>query len=258
MDKINKIIDKYYSLLENKPANLIEMSKNTMLSSNKLEVNDVFKEKDVLVCIHISYLIDLKSEGEKIVNTKPIDNEVFEIFIEDLEIACEKAMDAIIEYEKEQIESIPRESTLYFLLNDDKGFFNLDEMSAEEKKNIDAILSDLETGLFDYERKRNGHTIVKQSVRRDLNVFVNRKRNTCVSFIRINKEGFKESKVLVLGIDDFRKIFDTSKSILKTNSSLIDESVEKIIAQDEEFERKEQEFKDSLKDMLSKEEVKSK
>ncbi len=254
--KINKLVTRYYHLIQNKPSNLIEMYRKTLMGTNMKEINEVYQEKDVLVCLHILHLIDLKTEGEEVLNIKPVDYSLLEINIEELESAYEDATLIVEKYEKEQQEMVPQESTMYFLLDENnKLLFNLDSFSEDERRSISSILSDLEMGLFDYERNKSNHTIVKQSIRKDLNVFVNRKRNVAVSYIRINSEELEGSKVLVLSIEDIKKIFATSQSILRSNSKLVDDSISKVKENTEEYNALQASIKDEIDSSFQREEV---
>ncbi len=254
--KINKLVTRYYHLIQNKPSNLIEMYRKTLMGTNMKEINEVYQEKDVLVCLHILHLIDLKTEGEEVLNIKPVDYSLLEINIEELESAYEDATLIVEKYEKEQQEMVPQESTMYFLLDENnKLLFNLDSFSEDERRSISSILSDLEMGLFDYERNKSNHTIVKQSIRKDLNVFVNRKRNIAVSYIRINSEELEGSKVLVLSIEDIKKIFATSQSILRSNSKLVDDSISKVKENTEEYNALQASIKDEIDSSFQREEV---
>ncbi len=257
LNKVNKLINKYYYLVQEK-APLIEMYRKTKSSYNMREINNIFSEKDVLLCMHILSLIDLKTEGEDILKNKPIDHELLQITIDSLDEELNNTIEAANLYEKESVESMPLDSTVYYVLDENgKPLFDMEKFSDEEKKNIDSLLSNLEMGLFDYEVSKGLHTIVKQNERRDLNVFVNKKRNMSVSYIRINSSDLQNSKVLIICIDRSKKIFDTSISILKTQSYLIDESVIPIKENNSEFISKQDSFKETLKEMISREEVPS-
>ena len=257
LDRVNELIEKNYHIIEEKPSNLIEMYKRTVKVSNMLEINDIFSEKDVLLCLHILHLIDLKNEANEVLKQKPIDLELVELSMEEITSAYERTVSSIEEYEKEQSESMPLDTTIYYFLEDGDSTFYLDNFTEEEKKNISALLEDLEMGLFDYERSKSSHSRVLQTVKKELNVFVNKRRNTSVSYVRINSKDLKDSKTLILSIDDFRRIFDTTISLLKTKGKLIDEAISKVKSSDEEFARQNQEFKDTLKGDLPREEVQS-
>ena len=211
-----------------------------------LEVNNMFSEKDVLLCMHILNMIDLKDEANELLNQRPIDIELVEVSIDELTSAYENASIIKEEFEQEQSESIPLDTSIFYLLENGNPMFNLDDFSEEEKKNISALLQDLEMGLFDYERSKSSHSRVLQTVKKSLNVFVNKKRNTSVSYVRINSKDLKDSKTLVLGIDDYRRIFDTTVSLLKTKGKLIDEVISKIKSSDEQLIQSNEEFKSSL------------
>lgn len=253
--KINKLTHDYYHVVKSKPNNIIDMYRKTISLTAMDKINDIYQEKDVLVCMHVLHLIDLKNEALDLLDAKPIDYSLIELCIEELTYSYEEAMKAIAEYEKQNIESMPQEASLYFLTESGETLFNIDGFNEEEKKNIVSILKDLEAGLFDYERNKGNHTIVRQSIRKDINVFVNRKRNMTVSYIRINSEELNESKVLVLSIADIRKIFDLSQSILRNNGKDIDENVSKIKENDSEYISKEEELRDEILSKLSVKEV---
>ena len=255
INKINEFVKKYYYLVESKPSNLIDMYRKTISATHMDRINDFYTEKDVLVCMHVLYLLKLKDELDDVLNTKPVDYSLLEIGIEEITSAYENALSISKEYDKEKKESIITESSLYFLLDNGNISIDTEKYTNEEKKTISSILNDLEMGLFDYERNKNGHTVVLQSIRKDLNVFVNRKRNMSVSFIRINSEELNESKVLVLGIDDFRKIFDTTQRILKTNGRVIDDNIKSIKDNNNGFKEQEDAIREDVLSKLSKEEV---
>ena len=246
LDKVNEFIDKYYYLIEDKPNNLISMYRRTIKGANMLEVNNMFSEKDVLLCMHVLNMIDLKDEANELLNQIPIDIELVEVSIDELTSAYENASVIKEEFEQEQSESIPLDTSIFYLLENGNPMFNLDDFSEEEKKNISALLQDLEMGLFDYERSKSSHSRVLQTVKKGLNVFVNKKRNTSVSYVRINSKDLKDSKTLVLSIDDYRRIFDTTVSLLKTKGKLIDEVISKIKSSDEQLIQSNEEFKSSL------------
>lgn len=246
LDKVNELTHKYYYLIEDKPNNLISMYRRTIKGANMLEVNNMFNEKDVLLCMHVLNLIDLKDEANELLNQRPIDIELVEVSIDELTSAYENASQIKEEFEQEQSESIPLDTSIFYLLENGNPMFNLDDFSEEEKKNISALLQDLEMGLFDYERSKSSHSRVLQTVKKSLNVFVNKKRNTSVSYVRINSKDLKDSKTLVLSIDDYRRIFDTTVSLLKTKGKLIDEVISKIKLSDEQLIQSNEEFKSSL------------
>ena len=248
--KVNELIDKYYHVIEGKPSNLIDMYKRTISVTNMDGVDEIYQEKDVLLCMHLLHLMNIKAEGEEILNDRPIDFTLVEVNIEELNEAYERTAASVINYEKEKQESMPQEASLYFLIDDYIPFFNLDEFTEEEYKNIGSVLVDLERGLFDYERKKSNHSIVKQNIRRDLNVFVNRKRNMAVSYIRVNSD-----KVLVIEVGDIRNIFTLTQSALRNCSDLIDMAISKIKANDSEFMAKQDVARDDIMAILQSEEV---
>ena len=255
LDKINELLEKYYYLIESKPQNLIEMYRKTLNASKIEDISSIYTEKDVLACLFLINLLDLKTEANELLNSRPIDYSLIEVNTEELFERYNLAVEAIKNYEKELTDSIPLDASVYFVLDNGNPLFDVNSFNDEVKKNIVSLLKDLEMGLYDYERSKNAHTIVKQSIRKELNVFVNRKRNTSISFIRINSSSLKDSKVLILGIDESKNIFDKTKSILRSASSLIDSSILLISENNEEFISKEVAFKETLDKELSKGEV---
>ncbi len=247
INKINILIEKYYPLVSSKPNKLVEMYKKLATPDNIDSINSMYSEKDVRVCLHILYLIKLKEERDEVLNSKPVDYQLLELntleLLKEYELSCL----AISEFEKERMENIPQETSVYFLIDPNKASFDLSDLSDEEKKTIESMIKDLESGLFDYERNKNAHTMVKQNICKDLNVFVNRKKNICISYIRVN------SKVLILCFGTSRDIFDLSKSILNTNKSLINKTISNIRDNDEEFISSEEEFRNALNQSFPKE-----
>lgn len=248
--KINELLDKYYYLIEGKSPKLIELYRKTLKSASIKEMNEIYQEEDVLLCIHLLHLLELKGDGDEIFNVKPIDYSLIEISVEELTEAYEDALVVAKEYDELLSENESKPSNVCFL---DRGI-DVDRFSSEEKSSINSILSDLEMGLFDYERNKTSHTIVRQTERKDLNVFVNRRRNMAVSYIRVNSEDI-ESKVVVLAIDDIRRIFDESKSVLRTNGKVIDETVSRIKENDTEFISELMAIRDEILSKLKEEEV---
>ena len=253
--RINGFVEKYYYLIEGKPSNLIEMYKKVLANSNIEGINKIYSQNDVLLCIHLLHLKDLLSEAEGILKEEPVDMELLEISEGDLTSSYEDAKKVSEKFEKEKSEDMPLDANLFFMLDRTEDQLDLDSFSQEDQKSILSCLQDLESGLFDYKRGKGNHTKVIQNIKKSLNVFINKKGNIAVSYVRINSKDLKDSKVLVLCIDSLGRIFDSSISLLNSRGELLDDFISKVESLDPVFVGESTKIKDSIYDKLSRKEV---
>ena len=254
-DKVSDFINKYYFLIENKSLVQVKYYKELIRINNEESIVNYFNNNDELLSIYLYMLIDFKDEADKLIKHTPIDETLLELYIYEMQETLASALETAKKYEEENIEEAPIETKVYFLLNDEGKMFNENFESEEDKKYVDALISELEIGSFDYLRikgKGLNHTKVQQTVRKDLNVFVNRKRNYSVSYLRVNTG--EEAKTLVLNIDDARNIFSSTISMLKNPdiAKKIYEAIEKIKSKDEEFNKSQTDYKRVLDELLLK------
>ena len=254
-DKVSDFINKYYFLIENKSLVQVKYYKELIRINNEESIVNYFNNNDELLSIYLYMLIDFKDEADKLIKHTPIDETLLELYIYEMQETLASALETAKKYEEENIEEAPIETKVYFLLNDEGKMFNENFGSEEDKKYVDALISELEIGSFDYLRikgKGLNHTKVQQTVRKDLNVFVNRKRNYSVSYLRVNTG--EEAKTLVLNIDDARNIFSSTISMLKNPEAAkkIYEAIEKIKSKDEEFNKSQTDYKRVLDELLLK------
>jgi hypothetical protein len=249
-DKVEALIQKYYYLLEEKKTisdNLFKMYEK-FLNIKSLDqdnkghlVDDIkgFSNKEVSLALLITYLISKKQLFETIDN-----EELKELYYEELESVYEAALEIGQLYDKEKLEELPLDANVYFLLENGKPLFDLDSLNDHEREILQELYRELELGKFDYVRGKSSHARVEQNIRKDINVFVNKKSSYKISFIRVSNENLTDSKVLILSFENTRSrnIYSTSMYILNNKSDLIDDALERIKTQDETFISEQQAF----------------
>ena len=221
-------ISEYYHLIENDTARQCTYAKEVADSVRGIEDIKEFSTSDKKIIILIFYLIRLKKEIERNINSENVNGEDLSIELMFLADTIEEARRTSEEYKEEVKEEImPSESSISIL--DVYGLtFDIDKFNDKEKSRLNSLLKSLDAGNHDYIVKNNDHSKMLQKVIPD-SVYINRDYKTCIAYIRVTPD-----KVLVVHASN-GDIFKETYVILKKNRLSIEKQAELIRDNDEGY-----------------------
>ena len=242
---INKIVTKYYSLIEGKNNSYLNYAKELVkyYKENDFPEKEFDYTKEELT-IELLELIDTKTIIESIINTNS-GTEDLSINIEICKEIIEKINTIAKKYEDEQKEEIKPDSSNVFMLLGDNGtpIFNVNRF---DNNRVISLISKLEKGMHDYERGLK-HTKLQTNNYSDYTVFINKSKELSCAYIRIDS-----SKVLIINVDNPLDIFDSTNQVLNRHANDIIRIVNRIVNNDEEFIMRNNQFISSLTENNSK------
>ena len=249
--KAEQFISENYHLIESDTARQCTYAKEVADSIKSASELDNYSVLDKKIIIEIFYLIRLKKETERIINSDIIDGDSLALELMFLDEALEKCNETSAKYKLELREDIMPSTSNISLLDVYGLTFDVDKFSDKEKVRLENLIKSLDAGNHDYIIKNGDHSKMLQDVI-DESVYINRDYKTCIAYIRVTPD-----KVLIVHASN-GDIFKETNNILKKNRLSIEKQAELIKANDEGYIKLQTQILMSLLDKLeveSKEEV---
>lgn len=222
---VNDMIAKYYYLIEKQNSNQLKYKKQYISAirdqNGQIDYSVLASVEERLNLIMLEMIDNkqvIEQEIKEIVDhviTKE-DEDVINLFIDTLEHNLHIFQETAKQFELDNHEQNNVEPSKILFLLDEQGnpYIGAKEENFETGKRIKALIEKLEKGIYDYERGIK-HSKILMDNKSD-NIYVNRSSNMACSYMRLTSD-----IVLVLAINDFRVIYDLSKSIYSKNRKAI-------------------------------------
>lgn len=223
-------ISSYYHLIQNDTARQCTYAKEVADSVRAIEDIKLFNDPEKKIIVLMFYLIRLKKEIERIINSEKVNGEDLSIELMFLTDTIEEAKKTSELYNEEVKEDImPSVSNISIL--DVYGLtFDIDKFNDKERNRLNSLIRSLNDGNHDYIVKNNDHSKMLQNVIPD-NVYINRDYKTCIAYLRVTPD-----RVLIIHASN-GDIFKETYAILKKNRLSIEKQAELIRDNDEGYSK---------------------
>lgn len=222
---VNEMITKYYTLIEKQNSNQLKYKRQYISAirdkNGQIDYSVLSSVEERLSLIMLEMIENkqlIEQEIKEIIDhviTKE-DEDVINLFIDTLEHNLQLFQETAKQFELDNHEQNNVEPSKILFLLDEQGnpYIGAKEENFETGKRIKALIEKLEKGIYDYERGIKHSKILTDN--KSDNIYVNRSSNMACSYVRLTND-----IVLVLAINDFRVIYDLSKSICSKNRKAI-------------------------------------